>query len=304
MTVSAVTIPTPPNSNMDRAMFVWIPQVGGATDPFSSDANMNSLLSWCSSNGVNVLFVDIWVYLGGGNWSTAHAQTFQKFIHFAHASGIRVLALCGNTDWGHSQQWVQTNIVKNLAQYQSYCASNATNTEGYFDGVILDAEYWTVGGYTSTEVIGMCDLMNAMRSVLHMPVGFAPTWWLTDPNSAALSVTYDGYTGLEGYHFMNNADFCVIQAYSNSATTQTSYMQNWFNFACQTGVSKNLGLYCASLTDTGNGSASYWTGSAGAKATMETAHTTISNNFTAAPNTNASFRGQAIEQYSSYKNMT
>jgi hypothetical protein len=302
MTVTAVTIPTPPNSNLDRAMFVWIPQVGGASDPLSSDTNMQNLLNWCTNNGINVLFLDIWVYLGGGNFSTTHAQTFQKFIHFAHASGIRVLALGGNTDWGHNQQWVMANVVKNIAQYQAYCANNSTNTEGGFDGVILDAEYWTVNGYTSTEPTGMCDLMKAMRSVLQLPVGFAPTQWLTDPLSAALSFTYDGYTGLEGYHLMRHADFCVIQAYSNSATTQTSMLQNWFNYASQSGF--NLGLYCASLTDTGQGSASYWTGSAGAKATMETAHTTISGNFTASPNTNASFRGQAIEQYSSYKNMT
>lgn len=301
MTVSAVTIPTPPNGDLDRAMFVWIPQVGGASDPLSSDANMNSLLSWCSSNGVNVIFLDMWVYLGGSNWSTGHAQTFQKFIHFAHASGIRVLALGGNTDWGSNQQWVMTNVVKNIAQYQAYCANNSTNTEGYFDGVVLDAEYWTVANYTSVEPIGMCDLMNAMRSVLNIPIGFSPTWWMTDSGSAALSFTYDGYTGLEGFHLMNNADFCVIQAYANSATTQESYMQKWFDYASQNGL--NYGLYCASLTDTGMGSASYWTGSAGAKSTMETAHTSISNYFTSS-GTNASFRGQAIEQYSSYKNMT
>lgn len=301
MTVSAVSIPVPPNGDMDRAMFVWVPSGGGSADPMSSDTNMNSLLSFCSSNGVNVIFLDIWVYLGGGNFSTAHAQTFQKFIHFAHASGIRVLALAGNSDWGHNQQWVMTNIVKNLAQYQAYCASNTTNTEGYFDGVILDAEYWTVPGYTSVEPAGMCDLMRAMRSVLNIPVGFAPTQWLADSTSAALSFTYNGVTQLEGLHLMDNADFCVVQDYYNNSTQQISQFQNWYNYASTSG--KNLGLYCASLTDTGMGSASYWTGSAGAKATMESNHTTISNNFTAA-GTDASFRGQAIEQYSSYKNMT
>lgn len=300
MTVTAVTIPTPPNGDMDRAMFVWVPQVGGATDPMSSDANMNSLLSWCSSNGVNVIFLDIWVYLGGGNFSTAHAQTFQKFIHFAHASGIRVLALGGNTDWGHNQQWVMTNVVRNIAQYQAYCASNSTNTVGNFDGIVLDAEYWTVNGYTSAEPAGMCDLMRTMRTVLNIPVGFCPPWWMTDPGSAALSYTYDGYTGLEGFHLMNNADFCVIQDYSNSSTTQISNFDKWFAYASQLGL--NRGLYCASLTDTGAGATSYWTGAAGAKATMETAHTTISNNYTGG--SDGSFRGQAIEQYASYKNMT
>lgn len=300
MVVSSVSIPVPPNGDMDRAMFVWVPQVGGSTDPMSSDVNMNSLLSFCSSNGVNVIFLDIWVYLGGANWSTAHAQTFQKFIHFAHASGIRVFALTGNSDWGHNQQWVMANVVKNIAQYQAYCASNATNTEGHLDGVILDAEYWTIPSYTSAEPAGMCDLMRAMRSVLNMPIGFAPTQWLADGTSAALTFTYNGVTQLEGLHLMDNADFCVVQNYYNSSTTQIATFQNWYNYASTSG--KNLGIYCASLTDTGFGSASYWTGSSGAKSTMESNHTAISNNFTAS-GADASFRGQAIEQYSSYKNM-
>lgn len=305
MTVSAVSIPVPPNSNMDRAMFVWVPQVGGASDPMSSDSNMQSLLNFCSNNGVNVIFLDIWVYLGGSNWSTAHAQTFQKFIHYAHASGIRVMALGGNTDWGHNQQWVMNNITRHIAQYNAYCVNNSTNPNGQFDGVILDAEYWTVNGYTSVEPIGMCDLMNAMRSELRLPIGFAPTEWLADSSSAALSVTYDGYTGLEGYILMQNADFCAVQCYSNSATTQEGYLQNWFNYASQTGLKLNLGLYCVSLTDSGQSAGtSYWTGSAGAKATMETNHTTISTYFTGSPNTNCSFKGQAIEQYSSYSQMT
>jgi len=304
MSVTAVAIPVPPNSNLDRAMFVWVPQVGGSTDPLSSDNNMQSLLNFCSNNGVNVIFLDIWVYLGGGNWSTAHAQTYQKFIHYAHASGIRVLALAGNSDWGHNQQWVMNNITRHIAQYNMYCVNNSTYPNGQLDGVILDAEYWTVSGYTSVEPIGMCDLMNAMRRVLHMPVGFAPTQWLADPTSAALTITYDGYTGIEGAVLMNNADFCAVQSYSNSATTQENMLQNWFGYASTTGARRNFGLYCVSLTDSGNGNASYWTGQSGAKATMETAHTAISNNFTAAPNTNASFRGQAIEQYSSYSQMS
>lgn len=301
MTVTAVTIPVPPNGDLDRAMFLWVPAIGGTSDPINTDAKMQSVLNFCSTNGVNIIFLDIWMYLGGGNFSTANAQTFQKFIHFAHSSGIRVMALAGDSGWGSNQQWVMTNIVKNIAQYQAYCASNATNNVGNFDGVILDAEYWTIPGYTSQEPMGMCDLMNSMRSVLRLPIGFAPTWWMTDPGSSALSFTYDGYTGLEGFHLMNNADFCVIQAYANTAVNQESHMQLWFDYASQVGL--NLGLYCGSLTDSGFGTASYYTGAVGAKATMETAHTAISNYFTAS-GTNASFRGQAIEQYSSYKNMT
>lgn len=304
MTVTAVTIPTPPNSNESYSMFVWVPQVGGSTDPMGSDANMQALLNFCSSNGVNILFLDMWVYLGGGNFSTAHAQTYQKFIHFAHASGIIVYALAGANNWQSSQQWVFGNIVKNLAQYNVYCVNNSTNTFGQFDGVILDAEYWTQsGGYTSADVVGMCDLIKAMKVALDMPIGFCPTVWLADPTSAALTVTYDGYTGLEGQVLMMVADFCAVQNYYNNSTTQINTFQNWFNFASQTGLGYNFGLYNVSLTDNGFGTQSYYTGSAGAKATMTTAQTAVSNAFTASPNTNACFRGNCVEQYSSYKSM-
>lgn len=304
MAVSAVTIPTPQNSNMDRAMFVWCGTAGSAGDPMSSDAKMNNLLSWCSSKGVNVLFLDIWGYLGGGNWSTAHAQTMQKFIHFAHASGIRVMALAGDTGWGQNQQWVAKNIVQKLAQYQAYNANNATNIEGQFDGVMLDVEYWTVGGYGSGDPIGLCDLMNAMRRVLSMPVGCFATQWLADGTSAALSFAYNGVTQLEGKHLMDNADFVAVGCYSNNATTQSNMFANWFNYASATASQKNLGLWCGSLTDNTGGSDSYWTGAAGALATMETAHTTVSGNSTGAPNTNMSFRGQCINTYASYSLMT
>jgi len=306
MTVSAVAIPTPPNSNMDRAMFVWVGTAGSAGDPLSSDTKMNSLLTWCTNHGVNVLFLDMWGYLGGGNFSTTHAQTFQKFIHYAHASGIRVMALCGNNDWGHNQQWVATNIIKNLAQYQAYCTNNTTYPMGTFDGVILDVEYWSLtGGYTVTEPVGLCDLMLAMKKVLNLPVGCCPTQWLADPLSAALSFSYNGGpTQLEGLNLMDCADFLAVQTYFNTSAQQISQFQNWFNYASATGEADNIGLWCVSLTDSGFGTSSYWTGSSGAIATMETAHTAISAQFTASPNTNMSFRGQAIEQYSSYDQMT
>lgn len=306
MTVSAVTIPVPPNGNESYSMFVWVPQVGGASDPMSSDNNMQALLNFCSSNGVNVLFLDMWFYLGGGNFSAAHAQTFQKFIHYAHASGIRVMALAGNNDWQHNQQWVFGNIVRNIAQYNAYCVNNGTYPNGQFDGVCLDAEYWTqTGGYTSTDVIGMCDLIVAMKRALKLPVGFCPSVWQADPTSAALTVTYGSFTGLEGLALTTVADFCCVQTYYNDPNTQVTNFQNWFNFASQSGLGYNFGLYCVSLTDSGQPSGtSYWTGSSGAKAALTTAQTTVSQAFTAAPNTNASFRGNCVEQYASYKNMT
>lgn len=303
MAVSAVSIPVPPNSNMDRSMFVWCGAAGSAGDPLGTDTKMQTLLNFCSNKGVNTLFLDIWSYLGGGNWSTAHFQSVQKFIHYAHASGIRVMALAGNTDWGVNQQWVARNIVRNLAQYQLLADSASSTLDGSsFDGVMLDCEYWT-GSYSATDVIGLCDLMNFMRTALQMSVGCFTTQWLADPASAAISVTYNGVTQVEGLHLMDHSDFVVAGCYNNNSATQIGMFQNWFDYASLSAAKRNFGLWCGSETLSGLGSLSYWTGAAGALSAMETAHTAISAAYTAAPNTNATFRGQAIHAYSSYSLM-
>jgi hypothetical protein len=302
MTISAVSIPVPPNSNMDRAMFVWCGAAGSAGDPLGTDPKTQALLNWCSSHGVNLLYLDIWGYLGGGNWSTTHYQTVQKFVHFCHASGIRVMALAGNNDWGQNQQWVMGNILRNLCQYQAL-AGSGTQSDCAFDGLMLDVEYWT-SSYSAVDVVGLCDLMNAARRILSMPVGCFTTQWLADTSSAAITVTYNGVTQLEGLHLMDNADFVSVGCYNNNSVTQIGMFQNWFNYASQTASKRNFGLWCGSETGTGLGAQSYWTGAAGALATMDAAHASISAAYTAAPNTNASFRGQSIDAYASYSLMT
>jgi hypothetical protein len=307
MTVSAVTPPTPPNSNLERAMFVWCGAAGSANDPLFTDARMQSLLNFCANNGVNLLYLDIWGYLGGGNWSTVRYQSVQKFIHYAHASGIQVWALAGNTDWGKNQQWVMNNITRRLQQYQMLAdSSSTTNTAALFDGVMLDVEYWT-GTYDATDVIGLIDLVHAMKRTLNVPVGCALTQWQADPNSAALTVTYGADTALEGLVIARNVDAVAVMAYSNNASgtdgaIQIAMFTNWFNDAKVTGANRNYGLWCTSLTMTGQPAGQSYSG--GTKAKMEQNHTAISAAFTAAPNTNACFRGQAIQDYASYSVMS
>ena len=297
MTVSAVSIPTPPNSNMDRAMFVWCGTAGSAGDPLSSDLKMNNLLGFCSSNGVNVLFLDMWGYLGGGNFTTAHADTVAKFIHYAHGSGIRVMALAGNTDWGHNQQWVANNIVRKIANYQAYCCLTTTNVEAQFDGVMLDVEYWTVGGYDATvEVPGLCEMMKSMKKVLNIPVGCFTTQWLA-LDGTGQTVNYNGISQLEGLHLVDAADHVAVACYNNTASTQIAMMQPWMDYA--SGSVGKCGLWCGSETGTGLGNQSY---NGGTKATMETQHTLISAQFAVTGSMN--WRGQCIDAYASYSTMS
>ena len=302
MTVTAVTPPTPQNSNLDRAMFLWAPDL-------SSDTKMQAILNFCSSNGANLIYLDIWALIGGSNWTTSNYQTLQKFVHYCHASGIAVWALAGNVDWGHNQQWVMANVVRRIAEYQALASAAPSSTtwelDGAFDGVMLDVEYWTVTGYTSTEPVGLIDLVVATKRILNLPVGTFLTQWLA--TSSGLSITYNGDTGYEGLVIMHHVDAVAVACYSNNGggtngATQITEFQPWFNDASATGTGKNCGLWCVSLTDSGQPSGESYNGET--KATMEQNHAAISSQFTATPNTNAVFRGQAIEQYSSWSQMS
>lgn len=301
MVVSAkIPPPVPPNGNLDRAMFVWVPQIGGASDPLSTDARMQTLLDFCAANGVNLLFLDIYRYIGGANWdvTNGHATVMAKFIHWAHASGIRVYALAGDTGWGQNHQWVAGNIIRNLAQFNALAQTGPiTNEAGAFDGLIFDVEYWT-GTYTEADPAGFCDLMNSARRILDIPVGCAATQWLADPASAALTFTYRGVSQIEGLHLLDQSDFVAVMCYSNNAggtdgATQIAMMQAWYNHAL---VSRN-GLLCVSDVQGGLGSQSY---AGETKAVMEQNHAAISVAYA----TNLAFRGQAVQDYASYVSMT
>lgn len=302
MTVNPLSSPpTPQNSNMDRAMFVWIPSVGAAGDPLSTDAKQNTLLSFCSTNGVNVIFLDMYRYLGAGNWSAANRDTVKKFTSVAHQSGIRVYALAGDVDWGHNQSWVATNIVKRIAEFNKAASSAQTGTTSYegggFDGVLLDAEYWTVGGYdANVEVPGVCDLIKSMKQVLNVPVGLFTTQWLMVSGSGQ-DVTYKGVTQIEGKHLMDAADHVVVACYNNTGSNQITMFQAWNDYT--TGADVGPGLWMGSETGAGLGSQSY---SGSSKAYMETQHTSGSNAFVTG--SSMTFRGQAIDSYSAYSLMT
>lgn len=305
MTITPVSPPTPPNGDLERALYVWIPTVGGTYDPMGSSTAMQNFLNFCSTNGVNTVFLDMWLYLGGSNWTSAHATTVQEFLHYCSESGIRVMALAGNTNWGVDQQWVAEDILLPIRNLNLMAQSNTTYPSEGFKGLQYDVEYWTVSGYSAAvSGSGLCDLMNASRKYLNIPVGCYADNYLANTSSNAQTYTYNGVTQIEGLQLVANADFVAVACYYDLASYQEPDLQPWFNYASQAGLALNKGLYCGSLTDSGYGSESYYTGASGAKATMEAQHTLISNFFTASPNTNMTFLGQSIEQYSSYDTMT
>ena len=91
--------PQPPSGVPHRAMFFWSGAVDNE-DPFDTDSEVNSLISFLDelNVGCNTIFLDIWRYLGGSNWTNAHRNRLYTVLDGLKRSGCRVYALAGNVD--------------------------------------------------------------------------------------------------------------------------------------------------------------------------------------------------------------
>ena len=295
------TPPIPVNSNLDRGMFVWVTS-SASQDPLDTDTDQTALLNFCGTNKVNVLFLDMWVYLGGANWTATKLSRLRQFLDVAHKSGIKVYALTGNIDWAINHSWVMKNIVQNLQWFNE----QATSPTQKFDGVMLDVEYWTDTNQTSAVSLpGLCDLIKAFQNRLGLPVGVFTGFYLKDNTSTWATVDYNGKNAQDGEHLMDVADFCVVGTYRDHASDngtdgpgQISLFQPWYDYASQSG--KNFGLFAGS--ETTNVSPAYITYFGATKASMETEHTLISNAFQTT--SNSVFMGQAVHSYDGWKAMS
>lgn len=282
--------PVPPNSNLARAMFVWVP---GSNDPLAPDSDQTSLLNFCSSNGCNVVFIDIWTYLGGANWTNSKRDTMKTFVNACHLSGIRVYALAGNVDWGTNQQWVLKNILEPIMAFNAIVAEK-------FDGIVWDIEYWTdeMAYPPSTHVPAICDLVKAAKKISGLPVGLFSAFFLKDNTGTRPTITYAGKTAQDGEHFMDVADFIVVGAYRDTAAAANPLFQPWYDYAV--GQGRNLPLYLG--VETINVSPSNITFYGQTKAAMETELTSESSTFKVA--TDSVFQGHAIHSYDGWKAMS
>lgn len=286
--------PVPQNSNFSRAMFVWVSAVA-AQDPLDTDPDQQALINFCGANGTNTVFLDIWRYLGGANWTNAKRDRVSKFLVAAHASGIRVYALAGDLGWGVLQSWVMTNIVNPVVAYNEM----TLNAGAQFDGIILDVEYWVDPATypAATNVPGLCDLIKAIKQTSRLPVGMFATFWLKDNTGTRPNVSYNGKSAQDGEHFMDVCDFVVVGAYRDTAPEQILLFRPWYDYASAQG--RNFGLYCGSETiDVTPANITYF---GSTKVAMEAQHTLISNAFRV--DANAVFLGQAVHSYDGWKAM-
>lgn len=298
------TLPTPQNSNFARAMYHWV-----AAGGLDNDTTVNTLITFCGNHGVNHLFLDIWQYLGGGNYTEAKATRMRAVLDVLHKSGIKVFALCGNVDWAANQAWVMNNIVRKLNNFNN----KSVDASQRFDGILLDVEYWTDTNLDqAVHCAGLCDLIKAVRRNLGrgQQVGVFTGFFLKDnlpigdPNRRQ-DITYNGKTAQDGEHLMDVADFVSVGTYRDTANFnsgngqpgQIELFQPWYDYASISG--KNLGLFAG--TETINIAPSYITYSGQTKTVMEGEHTLISNAFQVTGD--SVFMGQAVHSYDGWRVM-
>jgi len=300
MAVNPVTPPIPQNSNVIRAMYNYL----SPDNTIDTDPHLQTLLNFCSSNGANVIFQDIYSYLGGANWTAAKLLRMQTAVNNMHLSGIKVYAYAGNTDWGKNQQWVQKNIIYPFMKYQDLASTNTR----MFDGMHLDIEYWTDAGQSADVACPqLCDLGRNIRKTIGLPVSCFAAFYLKDTSGTRPSFSYQGKTAQDGEFLMDNFDQVVVGAYRNHANDngtdgpgQISFFQPWYDYQNQAG--KNVGVLCAS--ECANISPAYTTYFGMTRTAMEAQHALISSAFSPSPSTNSVFLGQAIDSYSSWSAMS
>lgn len=300
--------PVPANSNLTRGMYVWV-TTNASQDPLNTDASQQNLINFCGTNGVNMIFLDIWNYLGGNNYTNAKASTLRKFLDLAHRSGVKVFALTGNTDWGLNHAWVMKNILYRLNHFNAMGATPTSSfvTAPQFDGVMYDVEYWTVPGTdNAANAAGFLDLMKATKKILGLGtlVGCFAGFYLKDTTNTRWTMNYNGKTAQDGEHIMDVADFTVVGTYRNHAANngtdgpgQISLFQPWYEYASQSGINKSL----LAGSETTNVSPAYITYFGATKSAMEAEHTLISATYSVS--SNSVFWGQSVHSYDGWKVM-
>lgn len=299
------TPPIPVNGDVYRGMFVWVTATP-SQDPLDTDNDQNALLSFCGTQKVNMLYLDIWQYISSGSFNSTKQARIRQFVDAAHKSGIKVFALAGSIDWGVNQHWVGRNILGELAQFNAMGASASQQ----FDGIMLDVEYWTdeTTYPPSTNLPGLCELVKSAKKVLGngCQVGCFTGFFLKDNTGARATITYNGKTAQDGEHLMDVCDLVVVGAYRNHASDngtdgpgQISLYQPWYDYAAS-----NQGQVAALMcgAETINVSPAYVTYFGMSKAAMETEQTTVSAAFS--PTANLVHFGAAIHSYDGWKAMS
>lgn len=298
--VTPVALHQPPDGDAVRAMWCY------AHTNFDTSAEGQALLDFCAREGINTLYCgaySVW-YLG----TATQKANLRTFIETAHASGIRMEAMFGGTDWQADPAKVRTKIDQVLSLH----TATPTNDLDDFDAVHFDVEFWIDSSWsaaaneTERQAIAIDYLDNVLvnarqyldaQGETDMDISVALSAHLENSDKLPTPFLYNGTTQSFLGHVFDNADGVVIMSYIDYASGLLSW--TGFELDVASGKSRMIQLGAdiqpvppaASINSFDDNSP---TGYASMTTTLESFHTLLT------PVRLAVLEGFAVFQYTGY----
>ncbi len=226
----------PASSGTVKAVWDW-------SNPAKRSAgSINDLASRLSQRQINAVFLDIGSIVTATSPSGSQSSpvvtdsengTFAAYISTMKAHGISVYAAAGETDWS---QPANQAIPQHLLDYvHSY---NSSHASADFAGLEFDIESYNQSGFATASADDqtrvLIDYLNMVsdltrqeqvydrKSTARFALGFTIPYWYDNENNNIPSVTWNGQTGPELYHLMDQLNTLddsnvIVLAYRNAA---------------------------------------------------------------------------------------
>lgn len=231
--LTPVTLGPPPDGDPIRAIWLY------SGTKFDSDTESQAVLDFCAREGVNRIYCG--AYAVWANGTSTQKANLRTFLQTAHASGIRMEALCGDKDWQYDAAKVRSKIDQILALH----TATPTNPDDDFDAVHFDVEFWidatwTAAGteagrqqiardYLDNVLVNARNHLDAsgesdMEVAVDLSAHFNSASYLPSP------MLYNGTTQYFVEHVLDLANDLVFMSYYDSASSllnTTSHELDW-----------------------------------------------------------------------------
>ena len=231
--LTPVTLWPPPDGDNIRAVWLY------SGTKFDTVAASQAILDFCAREGVNRIYCSAYPIWASG--TSQQKDNLRAFVTAAHASGIRVEALCGDSSWQNNATLVRTRIDQILALH------NATpgNTQDDFDAIHFDCEFWidstwsAAGNEAARQQIARNYLDNVLVNArTHLDTHGAAAVDIavdlsTHFNSSGMlpsPMLYNGVTQYFVEHVLDHTDDVVFMSYYDNVSSllsTTSHELDW-----------------------------------------------------------------------------
>jgi hypothetical protein len=242
--ISPVVLHPPPDGDAVRAMWFY------AGTLFDTTTSAQPVLDLCAREGINRLYCggySVWT-----NGTSTQKANMRSFLQAAHASGIRVEAEFGDTDWQEDAAKVRMKIDQILALHNA----TPTNSADNFDALHFDVEFWVdpswtaAGTETARRLIAVNYLDNCLvngrehldsNGAASVDIGVDLSAHLENSDKLPTPFLYAGTTQSFLGHVFDLADDVVIMSYIDSAGS----LYTWTSFELGVAIGKSRTIQLA-----------------------------------------------------------